>query len=65
MNFKAEKSCNGKKRYDNFTAAEKGMKLMLRYQDKGDGGFMHAYYCRHCDGYHFGHAPRLPGRKKT
>lgn len=50
------KACKGKRRYA--TAAEAGNAAWHVDQKSALGGrVLHAYRCKFCNGYHFGHMP--------
>jgi len=49
-------SCLGKHRYA--SAKEARAAIHGLHQRKGFQGYMHAYYCDFCGGFHFGHPPK-------
>ncbi|KZT11692.1 hypothetical protein A1D30_05640 [Acidovorax sp. GW101-3H11] len=50
------KACKGKHRYTN--AAEAQAAISGLHRRKGYQGYMQAYHCSFCGGYHFGHPPK-------
>ena len=53
------KACTGKHRYT--SAAEAQAAISGLHRRKGYQGYMQAYRCPFCGGYHFGHPPRPKG----
>lgn len=54
------RSCEGKHRYTSAKAARAAISGL--HHRKGDQGYMQAYHCSFCGGFHFGHPPkRKPG----
>lgn len=56
-------ACTGKRRYDSADQARTAITGLHRR--KGYQGYLQAYHCRFCAGYHFGHPPKgkTSGRK--
>lgn len=49
-------SCTGKRRYESASQARAAISGLFRR--KGYQGYLQAYPCRFCGGYHFGHPPK-------
>ena len=50
------RSCEGKHRYT--TAKDARAAISGLHRRKGDQGYMQAYHCSFCGGFHFGHPPK-------
>ena len=51
-----ERSCLGKQRFDTLIAASAAAKHPIKKLRAN--GYMEAYKCRYCDGFHYGHPIR-------
>ncbi|MBX3588782.1 MAG: hypothetical protein KF796_19290 [Ramlibacter sp.] len=49
------KSCQGKVRHADEVAAKVALRML--HQNRGYQGFMSAYSCKFCGGWHIGHVP--------
>lgn len=50
------KACDGKQRFE---SSQQAMGALMRLKrGKPDAGFMNAYRCKFCGGFHFGHPPK-------
>jgi ribosomal protein L44E len=61
-------SCSGKRKFDDKQAALDGVHSILRARRRDPGkarsGFLTAYQCRHCGGWHIGHRAQREGMIK-